>query len=111
MRRVTVKRGLGFLVIFVLLAAGWVVAQQAPQAAVTIYGFTFKPGELTVAPGTEVTWTNKDGPAHTVSATDRSFDSGAVSTDKTFKRKFEKAGTFNYGCQFHPTMTGKVAVK
>ena len=33
MRRVTVKRGLGFLVIFVLLAAGWVVAQQAPQAA------------------------------------------------------------------------------
>jgi plastocyanin len=38
----------------------------APAATVRVSGFRFQPTELTVAPGTTVTWTNDDAILHTV---------------------------------------------
>ncbi len=111
MRRTTATRVLGILIGVVLLGGGSILAQPEPQAAVAIDGFAFKPADLTVSVGTEVVWTNKDSASHTVSARDRSFDSGILDQGKIFKARFPRSGTFTYGCEFHPSMTGTVVVR
>ena len=84
----------------------------AGASKVAIEGFEYAPSRLTVARGTEVTWTNADAANHTVT-----FDSGAEkdlgSQSKGARRSFTfaKAGTFAYHCDFHPNMHGTVVVR
>ena len=78
--------------------------------AVAIEDFTFKPGDLKIAAGTTVTFTNKDGFAHTATAKDKSFDSGSLDPDATFEHTFETAGTFPFLCAIHNSMTGTITV-
>jgi plastocyanin len=77
--------------------------------AVAIQGFAFDPATLEVATGTEVTWTNEDPEAHTVTAEDESFDSGAIDPGKTFSVTLED-GSVAYFCAIHPGMKGTVKV-
>lgn len=77
----------------------------------------FDPHEAIVDVGGEVTWTNDDTAAHTVTSGDIKgegpdgiFDSSLFGPGKTFSFKFEEAGTFNYFCMIHPWMTGMVTV-
>ena len=79
-------------------------------SAVAIEDFTFKPGDLKIAAGTTVTFTNKDGFAHTATAQDKSFDSGNLDQDAAFEHTFETAGTFEYLCAIHNSMTGTITV-
>jgi plastocyanin len=88
----------------------------APAAATTqvvIDNFAFSPREITVTPGTRVTWVNHDDVPHTATSSvkPRTFDSGALDTDATFSFVFKAAGTYEYFCAVHPHMTGKVIVK
>ena len=76
---------------------------------VSISGFAFDPGTLTVAVGTTVTWTNKDAAAHTVVFT--GFQSGSLATGDTYTHKFDTAGTFAYACGVHPSMKGTIKVE
>ncbi len=69
----------------------------------------FAPSAVTVAAGGTVRWVNTDG-AHTVTARDRSFDSGIFDAGATWARTFPTAGTFAYLCLLHPDMTGTVTV-
>jgi plastocyanin len=39
------------------------------------------------------------------------FDSGPISNGATFSYTFNEAGTFNYHCNVHPSMLGKVTVQ
>ena len=78
--------------------------------AVSIRNFAFSPSVVTVPVGTTVTWTNADVEQHTVTARDRSFNSDAVASDKSFAFTFDKAGSFDYFCQIHPQMVGLVVV-
>ena len=80
-------------------------------ADVTIGNFTFQPATLTVAPGTTVTWTNRDDIPHTVVSTDGLFKSKARDTDEKFSFTFDKAGTYPYFCSIHPKMRGQVVVR
>jgi plastocyanin len=80
-------------------------------SAVTIQNFAFNPPTLSVAVGTEVTWTNQDSTAHTVT-----FDSGGGASNNlaqsaTYKQTFSSAGSFTYHCSIHPNMTGTVTVQ
>jgi plastocyanin len=86
--------------------------QQEPAGgnAVAIEGFAFAPATLEVPAGTEVTWTNRDPEAHTVTADDGSFDSGAIDPDGAFSVTFDQSGTVTYVCNIHPAMTGTVRV-
>jgi plastocyanin len=84
---------------------------SAGAAAVEIKSFAFNPGELDVAVGTTVTWTNDDQTAHTVSQVGGGFESGKLDPGKTFSFTFTKAGTYDYFCQFHANMKGTVVVK
>lgn len=79
-------------------------------AAVRIDNFTFAPTEITVAPGTTVTWTNGDDIPHSVAASDKSFRSKVMDTDGSFSYTFATVGNFEYFCTLHPHMTGMVRV-
>ncbi|HEX4824284.1 MAG TPA: cupredoxin family copper-binding protein [Candidatus Polarisedimenticolaceae bacterium] len=80
-------------------------------AEVKIDNFSFGPVSLTVAPGTKVTWTNRDDIPHTVVADDKTFKSKVLDTDETFSYTFDKPGTYPYFCSIHPHMTGQIVVK
>lgn len=78
---------------------------------ITIQNFAFKPANLTVAAGTKVTWTNKDGEPHTATATDKRFASNALDTGDQFSFVFTDKGDYSYFCTLHPQMKGKITVK
>lgn len=75
------------------------------------------PSEITVDVDSEITWTNDDSAAHTVTSgtpadgPDGVFDSSLFMAGAEFSHKFEETGTFNYFCMVHPWMEGIVTVK
>jgi plastocyanin len=81
----------------------------AGENAITIADFAFS-GVTEVPVGTTVTVTNEDGTTHTWSAVDGAFDSGALDPGESFEFTFTEAGTFDYFCNFHPSMTGTIVV-
>jgi plastocyanin len=83
---------------------------EAEGDAVSIEGFAFQPDGLEVPTGTEVTWTNGDPEAHTVTAAGGVFDSGPIDPGGSFSHTFTEAGTYDYICSIHPSMTGTVTV-
>jgi plastocyanin len=88
-------------------------APETEPVKVVIDNFAFSPREITVAPGTRVTWVNRDDVPHTATSSvkPRVFDSRALDTDDTFSFVFTAPGTYDYFCAVHPHMTGKVIVK
>lgn len=84
-----------------------------PKSEVAIDNFAFKPRVLTVAAGTEVTWTNRDDVPHTATAKakPRAFQSGTLDTDAKYSFVFTRPGVYDYFCAVHPHMTGKIVVK
>ena len=78
---------------------------------VSIADFTFDPGDLTVAIGDTVTWSNADGATHTVTSDDDAFDSGDLGSGATFEQAFDEAGDFAYHCDIHPQMAGTITVE
>jgi plastocyanin len=89
------------------------IAAQATEAEATIDNFSFSPAILTVAPGTRVTWTNRDDIPHTVTDRDRPTEikSPPLDTGETYSRTFTSSGTFTYFCSLHPHMQGTVVVR
>jgi plastocyanin len=77
----------------------------------------YVPSEITVPLGTTVTWTNDDSTIHTVveggpqsAGATPAFDSSIMAPGATWDNTFDTAGEFNYYCNLHPFMTGKVTV-
>jgi plastocyanin len=66
---------------------------------------------IEVAPGTLVIWRNRDPLAHFVVANDKSFESPPIEAMKSWVKRFDQAGTFNYHCVPHPFMRGTIVVK
>ncbi|MGO9545256.1 MAG: cupredoxin family copper-binding protein [Rhodomicrobium sp.] len=85
--------------------------EAAPTASVRIDNFSFTPAEITIAPGTTVTWTNGDDIPHTVAATGKLFRSKVMDTDQSYSFTFTAPGIYDYFCSLHPHMQGKVIVK
>ena len=77
---------------------------------VGIDNFTFSPPRLTVRAGTEVEWINYDDVPHVIADTRGGYASKALDTSQRFTHRFTTAGTFDYFCSIHPTMTGSVVV-
>jgi plastocyanin len=70
----------------------------------------YAPAEVTVPAGTTVVWFNKGKHEHTVTADDKSFDSGMKGPGGTYSRAFPRPGKFTYYCAPHPWMKGTVQV-
>jgi plastocyanin len=113
----SVLRALRLTVLFTVLASAPCLAEDAngagagPAASVTMDHNTFIPGEITVVPGTTVTWVNKETMPHTVVDTNKGFRSKTLAKDASFSFTFATAGDYDYLCSIHPNMKGKVIVK
>ena len=76
----------------------------------TIKNISYMQPRITIAVGTTIEWTNADPLPHSVTAVDKSFNSGLIQPGKTYRHTFTKAGTFNFYCMPHPFMKGVVVV-
>jgi plastocyanin len=85
--------------------------EKKAVASIAIDNFSFTPREITIAPGTTITWVNHDDVPHTVVSADKKFKSKAMDTDDQFSFTFTDAGTYTYFCSVHPIMVGKIIVK
>jgi plastocyanin len=106
------------------LAGGIALAQSAsptpgaspgpvasPAAVVHIKNFAYAPDTVTIKPGQSVRFIQDDDTPHTVTASDKSFDSGNLDKGKSWTHVFPAEGTFAYFCAYHTFMKGKVVVK
>lgn len=80
-------------------------------AKVSIANFAFTPGEITIAPGESVTWTNDDGAPHGLQYRDGEKGTDLLLPGASFSRRFDRPGTYDYNCSVHPYMTGRVIVR
>lgn len=87
------------------------VAHAAETQTVVIDNFSFKPGVITVAPGTHVVFRNQDDLPHTVVIPGMKMKSAMMDTDGTYETNFDTPGDYKYFCGIHPMMTGEVIVK
>jgi len=71
------------------------------DTSVSIVNGSYSPSDVTVAPGTTVTWTNNGTVAHTVTADDGSFGSPMLNPGDSYSHTFSTAGTFRYYCIPH----------
>ena len=100
---------------FVLLALSG-AAEAADPVAAEIKLFMFKPKDLTVAPGTTVTWTNGDAIQHSVTsgtpdAPGGAFDSGFFTKGQSYSFTFTEPGEYPYFCARHKSLQGVVKVE
>ena len=85
-------------------------AVVAGGSAITIQNFAFAPASLTVKAGTTVTWTNTDGPTHSVKWADGTAGSSPLATGSSYTRTFAAPGTYAYVCGIHASMHGTIVV-
>lgn len=91
-----------------------IVVQHAPpigRSTVSISNFSFAPTPLVVDAGQTVTWTNDDGAPHGLAYKDGAPGTVLLLPGKTFSRRFDTAGTYDYVCAVHPYMSGQVTVR
>jgi plastocyanin len=94
-------------------SGGLATEPQAVHATYTvaIENMQFTPEELTVHPGDRIVWVNKDLFPHTVTATQKAFDSQGIAANASWVYVAKSPGVYPYSCIFHPSMKGKVTVR
>ena len=93
-------------------SGGGEITSGNPPDTIVIDKFAYQPVVLTVAPGARVTVINQDPVAHTVTAKDKSFDTGTIAIGQEGKITApSKPGSYPYYCIFHEYMTGTLIVK
>jgi len=93
-------------------AAHVAVRQQAPAPGVIrISQFAFSPGELDVAVGDTIVWTNADALRHTTTSDSLAWASPELGGGERFAWVARRAGRFPYHCAAHPVMRGVIVVR
>jgi plastocyanin len=103
--------GLGVCTQMLRPAVATPAAAVESNASISIVNFEFTPGEITIAPGDRVTWTNDDGAPHGLEYHDGAEGTNLLLPGATFSRRFDRPGTYDYNCSVHPYMTGRVVVR
>jgi plastocyanin len=109
------------LAALILMASGtgmaWGNASASAPARVqindvgpSVQQWHFEPRDVSITPGTTVIWHNAGQQAHTVTADDKSFDSGGVAAGHDWQWTFQRAGDFVYHCTPHPWMKATIHV-
>jgi len=83
----------------------------AESVTVRIDGMRFNPRNITVKPGTTVTWVHGSQMPHTISGNADGMRSGTLYNGQQYSHTFNAAGSYNYFCDLHPSMTGSVVVE
>ena len=96
------------------LAAGGLLVLSATSVlaatrAVSIVDLDFEPSSVRISVGDTVVWTNNGEAPHNVH-----FRNGPASeildNGERYSRRFNDAGTYEYICDVHPSMNGRVVV-
>ncbi|MCX6739759.1 MAG: cupredoxin family copper-binding protein [Candidatus Parcubacteria bacterium] len=77
--------------------------------SININNFAFNPKQRTVKIGTTVTWTNDDPAPHQIAGS--IFGSQPLNTGDSYSFTFTQAGTYDYHCAIHSSMTGQIIVQ
>ena len=77
---------------------------------VHIKDFAYRPTPVTIHAGDRIAFVNDDDEAHTVTASDKSYDSGGLDTTDRYERVFTTPGTYAYFCELHPYMKASIVV-
>jgi plastocyanin len=88
-------------------------AGPPPDASiVTMVDDRFEPDNMTVPPGTTVSWVNEGADWHSIAAFDGSFESGKIAPGDAFSYRFDDPGTYQYICKHHGLqgMIGQIVV-
>lgn len=111
MRRLLWLSALSLLVLSALAPAAWA---QGEEVTVDMEDNYFEEAEITVEPGTTVTWVQTGQYGHTTTSYDGLWDSGLIEggTDGTYSFTFDEPGTYEYYCEPHEDvgMVGTVTV-
>ena len=111
MRRLLQLATLSFLALFVFAPAAWA---QGQEVTVRMEDNFFSPANITVEPGTTVTWVQSGNNPHTTTSYDGLWDSGIIEggSGGTFSFTFQEPGTYDYFCIPHEDlgMVGSVTV-
>ena len=81
------------------------------NVTVRINGMRFDPQNITVKPGTTVTWVHGSQMPHTISGNADGMSSGTLYNGQRYTHTFKATGRYNYVCDLHPSMTGSVVVE
>src|SRR6266516_3786159 len=93
-----------FLVLVMLAACGGSSSASGPT--VSAIDNAFSPKELHIKPGQAVTWVNNGQSPHTVTADDKSFDSGIFASGAQYTHTFTRPGHYPYYCTLHGGIGG-----
>ena len=84
---------------------------DAGAVTATIANFAFSPATITAKVGDVVSWTNNDSTAHTATVkSDGTCTTENLANGASGGIVFNTAGSYDYFCKIHPTMTGKIEV-
>lgn len=73
-----------------------------------ISGYAYHPGTLRITVGETVTVTNTDPADHDLTSDE--WSTGNLRAGQSQQHTFNAAGTFDYLCSIHPSMTGTIVV-
>ena len=90
--------------------SGGTTGDAGSGQTVLIRDFKFEPANLTATPGAKVTVKNEDGAAHTLTADDRSFDTGNIEGKGQKEITAPSTGRVAFKCEIHQYMTGVIRV-
>lgn len=111
LRRLLYLAVLSMVAMLVFVPAAWA---QGQEVTVSMEDNFFEPANITVEPGTTVTWVQNGANGHTTTSDDGLWDSGLIDggSGESYSFTFDEPGTFNYHCIPHQDigMVGTVTV-
>src|SRR5918993_6086940 len=112
MRRLLQLATVSLVALLAFAPAAW--AQGQEEVTVRMEDNFFAPANITVEPGTTVTWVQSGDNPHTTTSYDGLWDSGMIEggSGGTFSFTFEEPGRYDYFCIPHESlgMVGSVTV-
>lgn len=88
------------------------ITSENGKVNVEIKGFAFNPSEITIKAGESIVWINQDGVSHSVRGdSGNEINSPSLSKGESYEHQFNEAGTYDYHCEPHKYMKGKVIVE
>ena len=103
MKRLSWLLAMSVLLLSTFVPAAWA---QGQEVTVGMEDNFFDKADITVEPGTTVTWVQRGQYGHTTTSYDGLWDSGLIEggSDGTYSYKFKEPGTYEYFCVPHEEM-------
>lgn len=86
-------------------------ATEAGTVTATMANIAFDPASITASVGDTITWTNNDSAQHTATVkSDPTCTTETLANGASGSIVFNVAGSYEFFCKIHPTMTGTIEV-